>query len=57
MKKAFQLCESCNLQPSCPTGVALDSSECGKEIEIRTCKAYVPVKTDNPAVIQASKEG
>ena len=44
MKKAFQLCESCNLQPSCPTGVALDSSECGKEIEIRTCKAYVQAK-------------
>ena len=57
MKKAFQLCESCNLQPSCPTGVALDSSECGKEIEIRTCKAYVQVKTDNPTVIQASEEG
>lgn len=57
MKKAFQLCESCNLRPSCPTGVALDSSKCGKEIEIRTCKAYVQVKTDNPTVIQESKEG
>lgn len=56
MKKAFQLCESCNLQPSCPTSVALDSSECGKEIEIRTCKAYVQVKTDVLTIIQAEPE-
>lgn len=44
MKKAFQLCDTCSLQPSCPTGVALESFECGMEIEIRTCKEYKPVK-------------
>ena len=53
MKKAFQLCDSCNLQPSCPTGVALDATECGKEIEIRECKAYEPYKRDNPTIIPA----
>lgn len=56
MKKAFQLCESCNLQPSCSTGVALDSYECGKEIEIRTCKAYVQVKTNTPTIIPTEGE-
>ena len=57
MKKAFRLCESCILRPSCPTGVALDSCVCGKEIEIRTCKAYVYVQaeTDNPTIIPADE--
>lgn len=44
MKRAFQLCDTCNLQPSCPTGVALDCFESGREVEIRTCKAHKPVK-------------
>lgn len=55
MKKAFQLCDSCNFQPSCPTGVALDASECGKEIEIRTCKAYEPYKWDATTIIPADE--
>lgn len=56
MKKAFQLCESCNLQLSCSTGVVLDSYECGKEIEIRTCKAYMQAKTDAPTIIPTEED-
>lgn len=52
MKKVFQLCDSCNLQPSCPTGVALDSFESGREVEIRTCKSYVPSSINAPTVIE-----
>lgn len=43
MKRAFQLCATCIKAWSCPTGVALDSFDCGAEIEIRTCKDYDPV--------------
>lgn len=56
MKKAFQLCDSYNLQPSCPTGVALDSFESGREIEIRTCKSYVPHSKSVPVIIPADEE-
>lgn len=55
MKKAFQLCDSCNLQPSCPTGVALDSFESGREVEIRTCKSYVQRSINAPTVIEAEE--
>ena len=56
MKKAFQLCDSCNIQPSCPTGVALCSFESGREIEIRECKSYVPCSKVAPTIIPADKE-
>lgn len=52
MKKAFQLCETCSLKLSCPTGVALESFECGMEIEIRTCKEYKPVKMATAAPLR-----
>lgn len=56
MKKAFQLCDSCNLQPSCPTGVALDSFKSGREVEIRTCKSYVPRSINAPTIITEEGE-
>ncbi len=56
MRKAFQLCDNCNHWPSCPTAVAIDGSICGKEVEIRTCKAYEPHKRDIPTIIPIKEE-
>ncbi len=49
MKRAFQLCDSCKKQQICPSGFALFISECGREIEIRTCKDYDPLKSATAA--------